>query len=1186
MNSWTNKRASAAVAAYNLTMFRHYAAIVLEVFLALSWISGCSAPNYNSDTTQACANGHIDPGESDVDCGGSCAPCANGKACRIDSDCSHDTCINNRCYDPTCRDRQRDNAETDIDCGGPICPPCKAGSSCIVTGDCVTGQSCLGNVCFNAACQDGKQDGTETDVDCGGDQCPVCPAGKACKLSTDCSAGNLCIVNVCYESSCQDGTQNGTETDIDCGGTSCPACSLGEKCLQNSDCGVGNFCIGGTCYIGSCEDNKLDNFETDVDCGGTQCPPCDKGKICNKPSDCIDSVPCTNGRCGDPQCFDGKQNGTETDVDCGGSCGACAINKNCNIAADCQSLNCQSGTCAAPSCHDGSQNEGESDIDCGDAVGICPRCGTGKTCTDSSSCASNHCITGVCAPPSCSDSILNGTETAIDCGGTCDPCADSLTCLAPTDCVSGVCQGGTCQSPTCSDGVRNGKETGKDCGGPCVSLTPAQLCPNGEGCSANSDCIFNTCTAGVCQPPTCSNGVLDPGETDVDCGGNCSPCGDGLKCATGQDCQSKVCDSSSKTCSKATCSDMVQNGNETDVDCGGTTCTQRCLTGKNCLSDSDCQSKVCDSTTNRCLAPTCNDGVQNGTETGQDCGGSCALMSPARTCDTGSSCGVNGDCTSNDCCTASTCPKLNVCSAPSCTDGKKNEGESGIDCGGTSNCGPCGPGQSCQLSSDCGSSVCTTQLCQPPSCSDNVKNGTEMGIDCGGNCPKGCPAGTTCNGPGDCDSGVCSKTSAACDSGVCPTSSVCAAPSCSDGVKNGLETYVDCGGGCKGCAQGQPCNLRTDCDLTLPNTDCIGKVCAVPQCNDGTLDGSETDVDCGGTCKQCANGKHCLVAADCTSAHCAPDTTGALSCAAPTCSDGIQNQGESGIDCGGSSTCAKCGTGFGCTVPSDCTSGVCGASNTCLAPTCKDGVQNQQETDVDCGGPNCSTPTTACANGKICKVNSDCLESWCVIAGTTGTCTHPTCSDSVQNGTESDVDCGGSCPAKCANAKKCNQNSDCANGWCNASGLCATPSCSDGIMNGSETGKDCGGSCALSCSSGFGSSCQQCATGSGCVTNLDCLSLNCSTSKVCAAATNCIAKELNGQGPTGCALCSISNPSEVQLCKSYLLCYFLNSCNPITGLDVHGNDCTGNAAVCGQNTFGGGSATISAATATYTCACP
>ncbi len=56
--------------------------------------------------------------------------------------------------------------------------------------------------------------------------------------------------------------------------------------------------------------------------------------------------------------------------------------------------------------------------------------------------------------------------------------------------------------------------------------------------------------------------------------------------------------------------------------------------------------------------------------------------------------------------------------------------------------------------------------------------------------------------------------------------------------------------------------------------------------------------------------------------------------ATPTCSDGIQNQGETGVDCGG--PCAPCATA-----------------------TCSDGIQNQGETGVDCGGP-CAPCSTSC----------------------------------------------------------------------------------------------------------------------------------------------------------------------------------------------------------------------------------
>lgn len=54
----------------------------------------------------------------------------------------------------------------------------------------------------------------------------------------------------------------------------------------------------------------------------------------------------------------------------------------------------------------------------------------------------------------------------------------------------------------------------------------------------------------------------------------------------------------------------------------------------------------------------------------------------------------------------------------------------------------------------------------------------------------------------------------------------------------------------------------------------------------------------------------------------------------PTCSDGIKNDGESGTDCGGTSTCSRCGVGATCMVTTDCatgsicSSGVCASGNT------------------------------------------------------------------------------------------------------------------------------------------------------------------------------------------------------------------------------------------------------------------
>ena len=82
------------------------------------------------------------------------------------------------------------------------------------------------------------------------------------------------------------------------------------------------------------------------------------------------------------------------------------------------------------------------------------------------------CPSGSCTPPaprdSCHDRILDGDETAVDCGGTCSlRCAGGLGCKTGSDCETGFCDGGTCRMATCHDGIRDGFETAVDGGGIC-----------------------------------------------------------------------------------------------------------------------------------------------------------------------------------------------------------------------------------------------------------------------------------------------------------------------------------------------------------------------------------------------------------------------------------------------------------------------------------------------------------------------------------------------------------------------------------------------------------------------------------------------------------------------------------------------------------------------------------------------
>ncbi|NTV22930.1 MAG: hypothetical protein HGA85_00955 [Nanoarchaeota archaeon] len=71
-----------------------------------------------------------------------------------------------------------------------------------------------------------------------------------------------------------------------------------------------------------------------------------------------------------------------------------------------------------------------------------------------------------------------------------------------------------------------------------------------------------------------------------------------------------------------TCNDTLKNQDETDIDCGGAVCDE-CLLNQTCLFDSDCVTEFCNPNSGLCEEPSCSDGFRNQGESGIDCGGPC-----------------------------------------------------------------------------------------------------------------------------------------------------------------------------------------------------------------------------------------------------------------------------------------------------------------------------------------------------------------------------------------------------------------------------------------------------------------------------------------------------------------------------------------------------------------------------------
>ena len=456
---------------------------------------------------------------------GNAALCVKGfchPACRSDADCRRGppfVCVSGACASgpsPTlppahCADGARDQDETDIDCGGPLCDPCRLGLRCAEARDCVS-KTCASGICAAEPwCGDGIKDKDETAIDCGGPSCPACADGRACLAASDCQTSG-CANGICTH--CANLYRDFDETDTDCGGKLCHPCRFGLHCTKNSDCAF-EVCSNGVCGLPAyCSDGKKDQDETDIDCGGPTCFPCLDGRACLTPRDCR-SQGCAGGKCN--HCVNGMRDGDEADIDCGGpDCAPCGPRSNCFANRDCLSACCLSRSCAPASCCDGKRDGDESDIDCGGPS--CARCEQGRMCGQVGDCVAPRlpgfpldCIGGVC---DCQRGMryVGGGVCVCD-AQSCGQCCGTRGCGPDNDgtvyCGSAGAMCLPCNSPGfgCFEG---------DCVPLCGGMFPCNTCCVGDqfgGCMDRDDdrqcgvggriCFAcwqgKHCVKGVCQ---------------------------------------------------------------------------------------------------------------------------------------------------------------------------------------------------------------------------------------------------------------------------------------------------------------------------------------------------------------------------------------------------------------------------------------------------------------------------------------------------------------------------------------------------------------------------------------------------------------------------------------------------------------------------------------------------------------
>lgn len=209
-------------------------------------------------------------------------------------------------------------------------------------------------------------------------------------------------------------------------------------------------------------------------------------------------------------CDNGVLDGDETDVDCGGSCSPCGNGDACSVDADCQSGTCDAGTCDDPPPPSGNTLvlvDADADVDvqtltegevlyqgqlpanwtlraevegspgqvCFDVNGVPEKCegvapyaiagdssgdfdawnpGPGAYTIDVRADGTPALslgftlLSGSPTPTHCSNGVLDGDESDLDCGGSCAACGTGATCGTGADCQSGICTGSVCEAPT------------------------------------------------------------------------------------------------------------------------------------------------------------------------------------------------------------------------------------------------------------------------------------------------------------------------------------------------------------------------------------------------------------------------------------------------------------------------------------------------------------------------------------------------------------------------------------------------------------------------------------------------------------------------------------------------------------------------------------------------------------------
>ncbi|MBI4705509.1 MAG: hypothetical protein HY744_30820 [Deltaproteobacteria bacterium] len=458
---------------------------------------------------------------------------------------------------------------------------------------------------------------------------------------------------------------------------------------------------------------------------------------------------------------------------------------------------------------------------------LCVKCNVPSDCVElpqDNECRQRACISNTCIlvyQPQGTPFIL---QTDHDCklvvcdgqGATEEAADDADLPDDGNDCTADSCSGGKPQHAVLANGAACGQSLAFEClGGKCGCGVP------GDCLGADDDCRTRTCAKGLCGWAYAAHGKHVSKQIPADC-------------------QDKICDGQGNVISIVNDGDIQDDGLECTEDlcaggavqhpskvlnapcagktkyCDGKGACVDCNSPDQCPAGKPCETATC--TGNKCALESTPEGAlaPPNVQSAKDCkkvtcdgkGGTSVLADPTDLPDDGK------QCTKNECSLADpSFPPKDVDTA--CDESK------GHYCNGLGACVECTKNVHCQAPSVCEGGLCG---CTPKTC-------WQLGLSCGLG-DNGCGGSVNCN----------------------------------NGIKDGTETDIDCGGNqgpCPTrCGDDKACQVQADCAPGLycdPGTlKCTGKLlngknCAgVAECKSGfCVDGYCCDKACGGACDAC-----------------------------------------------------------------------------------------------------------------------------------------------------------------------------------------------------------------------------------------------------------------------------------------------------------------------------------------------